>query len=60
MRTGDVAVIKKGPKGNEHCFIVDRIKELIKVKVRAVLPILPPDVIMRSTFHIRRDRVAAA
>lgn len=34
MRTGDVAVIRKRPtNGNEHCFIVDRIKELIKVKV---------------------------
>ncbi|KAL8945046.1 MAG: hypothetical protein Q9216_000030 [Gyalolechia sp. 2 TL-2023] len=30
MRTGDVAVIRKSPKGTEHCFIVDRIKELIK------------------------------
>lgn len=33
MRTGDEAVIKKGPKGTEHVWIVDRIKELIKVKV---------------------------
>lgn len=33
MRTGDEAVIKVGPKGTEHVFIVDRIKELIKVKV---------------------------
>lgn len=34
MRTGDEAVIRKAPSGNEHIFIVDRIKELIKVKVR--------------------------
>jgi acyl-CoA synthetase (AMP-forming)/AMP-acid ligase II len=34
MRTGDEAVIRKSPKGREHIFIVDRIKELIKVKVR--------------------------
>jgi long-subunit acyl-CoA synthetase (AMP-forming) len=34
MRTGDEAVIRVGPKGTEHVFIVDRIKELIKVKVR--------------------------
>jgi long-subunit acyl-CoA synthetase (AMP-forming) len=34
MRTGDEAVIRKSPSGNEHVFIVDRIKELIKVKVR--------------------------
>ena len=33
MRTGDEAVVKKSPLGNEHIFIVDRIKELIKVKV---------------------------
>lgn len=33
MRTGDEAVIRKSPAGHEHVFIVDRIKELIKVKV---------------------------
>lgn len=33
LRTGDEAVFRKGPKGTEHLFIVDRIKELIKVKV---------------------------
>jgi acyl-CoA synthetase (AMP-forming)/AMP-acid ligase II len=33
MRTGDEAVIRKAPSGNEHLFITDRIKELIKVKV---------------------------
>lgn len=33
MWTGDVAVVRKSPKGNEHIWIVDRIKELIKVKV---------------------------
>lgn len=33
MHTGDEAVIRKAPSGNEHVFIVDRIKELIKVKV---------------------------
>lgn len=33
MRTGDEAVVKKSAQGNEHIFIVDRIKELIKVKV---------------------------
>jgi len=34
MRTGDEAVIRKSPAGSEHIAIVDRIKELIKVKVR--------------------------
>jgi acyl-CoA synthetase (AMP-forming)/AMP-acid ligase II len=33
MRTGDEVVVRKAPSGNEHLFIVDRIKELIKVKV---------------------------
>jgi acyl-CoA synthetase (AMP-forming)/AMP-acid ligase II len=37
MRTGDEAVFRVSPNGNEHIWIVDRIKELIKVKVR--LPI---------------------
>lgn len=36
MRTGDEAVVKKAPSGNEHIWIVDRIKELIKVKVRLI------------------------
>lgn len=33
MYTGDEAVFRKAPSGNEHVFIVDRIKELIKVQV---------------------------
>jgi ribosome assembly protein SQT1 len=33
MRTGDEAVVRVAPSGHEHVFIVDRIKELIKVKV---------------------------
>ena len=33
MRTGDEVIVKKSPNGMEHVFIVDRIKELIKVKV---------------------------
>ena len=39
MRTGDEAVFRVSPKGNEHIWIVDRIKELIKVKVwRKLVP----------------------
>jgi long-subunit acyl-CoA synthetase (AMP-forming) len=33
LRTGDKALIRKSPNGNEHVWIVDRVKELIKVKV---------------------------
>jgi long-subunit acyl-CoA synthetase (AMP-forming) len=33
LRTGDEVLVRKSPQGNEHFFIVDRIKELIKVKV---------------------------
>lgn len=32
VRTGDEAVVTLAPSGNEHIVIVDRIKELIKVK----------------------------
>ena len=37
LRTGDEAIIRKSPKGYEHVWIVDRIKELIKVKVPETL-----------------------
>lgn len=33
IRTGKEVCIKKAPSGNEHLFILDRIKESIKVKV---------------------------
>ena len=38
MRTGDEAVIRKSSNGYEHVVIVDRIKELIKVKGMQVAP----------------------
>lgn len=34
MRTGDVAVVRVSPSGHEHFAVVDRLKELIKTKVR--------------------------
>jgi acyl-CoA synthetase (AMP-forming)/AMP-acid ligase II len=33
LRTGDIGVFRKSAIGNEHLFIVDRIKEMIKVLV---------------------------
>lgn len=35
MKTGDQALVRVSPNGHEHLFIVERIKELIKVKVRS-------------------------
>lgn len=34
IRTGDEVLVRKAPSGNEHFVVVDRVKELIKVKVR--------------------------
>jgi long-subunit acyl-CoA synthetase (AMP-forming) len=34
LKTGDEVLVKKSAQGTEHFVITDRIKELIKVKVR--------------------------
>ncbi|KXJ88360.1 phenylacetyl-ligase [Microdochium bolleyi] len=38
IRTGDEGLVTVAPSGNEHVVIVDRIKELIKVKGHQVAP----------------------
>ncbi|KAH6869190.1 hypothetical protein B0T10DRAFT_418880 [Thelonectria olida] len=38
MKTGDEVLVRKSPEGNEHFVIIDRIKELIKVKGHQVAP----------------------
>ncbi|KAF4968303.1 hypothetical protein FSARC_4248 [Fusarium sarcochroum] len=38
MRTGDEVIVRKSAKGVDHFVVVDRIKELIKVKGHQVAP----------------------
>lgn len=33
LPTGDIGFFRKGTNGNEHLFLVDRVKDMIKVKV---------------------------
>lgn len=40
LRTGDEVVVRKSAQGHEHIIVVDRIKELIKTKVRLVRPLV--------------------
>ena len=50
MKTGDEAVVRVAPSGNEHIFITDRIKELIKVKVRTCFPSIKKQTNFRRVY----------
>lgn len=41
LRTGDLVEMRKSPNGHSHLFIVDRIKELIKVHVSRAITSIP-------------------
>ncbi len=38
LRTGDIGMFRKAPSGHEHLFVLDRIKDMIKVKGSQVVP----------------------
>ncbi|KAF2156976.1 acetyl-CoA synthetase-like protein [Myriangium duriaei CBS 260.36] len=38
LRTGDLVEFRKSPNGHDHIFLIDRIKELIKVRGMQVSP----------------------
>lgn len=56
MRTGDEAMFRRGPNGHDHIFIVDRIKELIKVKVRTAAA-HSINIARANSFSIRDTRL---
>lgn len=61
IRTGDEVLVRMSPKGNEHFVVVDRIKELIKVKVRAANPhFLRAHVLFPRTNAFQGHQVAPA
>ncbi|UPK95250.1 hypothetical protein LCI18_006185 [Fusarium solani-melongenae] len=63
MRTGDRAVFRKSPRGVEHVFIIDRIKELVKVKGMQVAPaeleahlLENPDIVDAAVIAVEDER----
>ena len=55
VKTGDEVLITKSPSGNEQLVIVDRIKELIKVKASDCTPVsgLPSEAALPPTINMR-------
>ncbi|GJN68112.1 phenylacetyl- ligase protein [Purpureocillium lilacinum] len=63
LRTGDLVEIRQSEKGHEHVFVVDRVKELIKVRGLQVAPaeleshlILHPAVAEVAVIPVPDDR----
>jgi long-subunit acyl-CoA synthetase (AMP-forming) len=40
LRTGDLAEFRLSPQGHSHLFFIDRVKELIKVRVSTFISLL--------------------
>jgi acyl-CoA synthetase (AMP-forming)/AMP-acid ligase II len=38
LPTGDIGFFRLGPKGDDHLFLVDRLKDMIKVNVSCYRP----------------------
>ncbi|KAH8660630.1 putative AMP dependent ligase/synthetase [Xylariales sp. PMI_506] len=43
LYTGDIAVFRKSPKGDSHLYIIDRLRDMIKVKGLQVSPLIIED-----------------
>lgn len=50
LRTGDEVIVTKEASGYEHVTIVDRLKELIKVKVRIIQPLWSSIITKLTTY----------
>jgi acyl-CoA synthetase (AMP-forming)/AMP-acid ligase II len=55
LRTGDIGMFRKAPSGHEHLFVLDRIKDMIKVKGSQVVP---GDIETVLRAHLAVDDVA--
>jgi acyl-CoA synthetase (AMP-forming)/AMP-acid ligase II len=55
LRTGDIGMFRKAPSGHEHLFVLDRIKDMIKVKGSQVVP---GDIETVLRTHLAVDDVA--
>lgn len=56
IKTGDEVLVRKSAQGNEHFVIVDRIKELIKVKVCTILLLRSEPLLNKALGSSSRSR----